>query len=111
MDVADIIVRNGTEPAMRDRAFILFRDDTEMLQERTSLWKQMVRDYRAEGVLFHNNRSCHTFSRLQGQIADALKKEFGEGFKAIVFDGDMGLEERFQKHRFFTAIETFFSGS
>ncbi|MGD0819897.1 MAG: 2-hydroxyacyl-CoA dehydratase family protein [Desulfomonilia bacterium] len=78
------------------------------LQERIALWKQMVRDYRAEGVLFHNNRSCHTFSRLQGQIAEALKKEFGEGFKAIVFDGDMGLEERFQKHRFFTAIETFF---
>jgi benzoyl-CoA reductase/2-hydroxyglutaryl-CoA dehydratase subunit BcrC/BadD/HgdB len=79
------------------------------LQERIALWKQMVRDYQAEGVLFHNNRSCHTFSRLQGQIAEALKKEFGEGFKAIVFDGDMGLEERFQKHRFFTAIETFFS--
>jgi len=79
------------------------------LKERILLWKQMVRDYHAEGVLFHNNRSCHTFSRLQGQIADALKVEFGQDFKAIVFDGDMGLVERFQKHRFFTAIETFFS--
>ena len=79
------------------------------LTERIELWKQMVRDYQVEGVLFHNNRSCHTFSRLQGQIAKALKEEFGERFKAIVFDGDMGLEERFQKHRFFTAIETYFS--
>ena len=35
MDVADIIVQNGTEPAMRDRAFILFRDDTEMLKTFT----------------------------------------------------------------------------
>jgi benzoyl-CoA reductase/2-hydroxyglutaryl-CoA dehydratase subunit BcrC/BadD/HgdB len=78
------------------------------LHERIALWKQMVRDYQAQGVLFHNNRSCHTFSRMQGQIAKALKEEFGEGFKAIVFDGDMGLEERFQKHRFFTAIETYF---
>jgi benzoyl-CoA reductase/2-hydroxyglutaryl-CoA dehydratase subunit BcrC/BadD/HgdB len=67
-----------------------------------------VIDYQAEGVLFHNNRSCHTFSRLQGQIAQALKEEFGEGFKAVVFDGDMGLQDRFQKHRFFTAIETYF---
>ncbi len=79
------------------------------LQDRISLWKQLVRDYQAQGVLFHNNRSCHTFSRLQGQIAKALKDEFGEGFKTIVFDGDMGLVERFQKHRFLTAIETFFS--
>jgi len=78
------------------------------LQERILLWKRMVRDYRAEGVLFHNNRSCHTFSRLQGQIAEALKNEFGDTFKAVVFDGDMGLEDRFQKHRFFTAIETYF---
>jgi benzoyl-CoA reductase/2-hydroxyglutaryl-CoA dehydratase subunit BcrC/BadD/HgdB len=77
--------------------------------ERIELWKGMVRDYAAEGVLFHNNKSCHTFSRLQGQIAAALKEEFGEGFKAVIFDGDMGLAERFQKHRFFTAIETFFS--
>jgi benzoyl-CoA reductase/2-hydroxyglutaryl-CoA dehydratase subunit BcrC/BadD/HgdB len=79
------------------------------IRERIELWKGMVRDYGAEGILFHNNKSCHTFSRLQGQIAEALKEEFGEEFKAIIFDGDMGLEERFQKHRFFTAVETFFS--
>jgi len=35
MDVADIIVQNGTEPAMRDRVFILFRDDSEMLKTLT----------------------------------------------------------------------------
>jgi benzoyl-CoA reductase/2-hydroxyglutaryl-CoA dehydratase subunit BcrC/BadD/HgdB len=67
----------------------------------------MVRGFQAEGVIFHNNKSCHTFSRLQGRIAAALKEEFGEGFKTIIFDGDMGLAELFQKHRFFTAIETF----
>jgi benzoyl-CoA reductase/2-hydroxyglutaryl-CoA dehydratase subunit BcrC/BadD/HgdB len=78
------------------------------LHERIELWKQLVRDYQADGVLFHNNKSCHTFSRLQGQIASALKEEFGPDFKTVVFDGDMGLEERFQKHRFFTAIETYF---
>jgi len=78
------------------------------IQERIDLWIRMVRDYQAEGILFHNNKSCHTFSRLQGRIASALKDEFGEGFKTVIFDGDMGLAERFQKHRFFTAIETYF---
>lgn len=78
------------------------------IQQRIDLWKDMVRDYGADGVLFHSNRSCHTFSRLQGQIAAALAEEFGEGFRAIVFEGDMGLAERFQKHKFETAIETFF---
>jgi benzoyl-CoA reductase/2-hydroxyglutaryl-CoA dehydratase subunit BcrC/BadD/HgdB len=78
------------------------------IEQRIRLWKDMVRDYDADGVLFHNNRSCHTFSRLQGQIAAALQDEFGEDFKAIVFEGDMGLADRFQKHAFGTAIETFF---
>jgi benzoyl-CoA reductase/2-hydroxyglutaryl-CoA dehydratase subunit BcrC/BadD/HgdB len=78
------------------------------IEQRISLWKDMVREYDAEGVLFHDNRSCHTFSRLQGRIASALQDEFGEGFKAILFEGDMGLADRFQKHKFETAIETFF---
>jgi len=78
------------------------------IRQRIALWKEMVMRYSAEGILFHNNKSCHTFSRLQGQLADALKQEFGDDFIAIQFDGDMGLEERFQKHRFETAIETYF---
>jgi benzoyl-CoA reductase/2-hydroxyglutaryl-CoA dehydratase subunit BcrC/BadD/HgdB len=78
------------------------------IAQRISLWKEMVTKYQAKGILFHNNKSCHTFSRLQGQLAEALKKEFGEDFITILFDGDMGLKERFQKHRFETAIETYF---
>jgi benzoyl-CoA reductase/2-hydroxyglutaryl-CoA dehydratase subunit BcrC/BadD/HgdB len=78
------------------------------IEQRIRLWIQMVRDFQADGVLFHDNMSCHTFSRLQGQIAKALQDEFGNGFRAIVFDGDMGLVERFQKHNFETSIETFF---
>lgn len=78
------------------------------IEQRISLWKRMVRDYGAEGVLFHDNRSCHTFSRLQGQIASALQDEFGESFRAILFEGDMGLADRFQKHKFETAVETYF---
>lgn len=77
--------------------------------QRIDLWEKMVIDYQAEGILFHDNRSCHTFSRLQGQIASALKERFGQDFKTILFEGDMGLKERYQKHRFETAIETFFS--
>jgi benzoyl-CoA reductase/2-hydroxyglutaryl-CoA dehydratase subunit BcrC/BadD/HgdB len=78
------------------------------IEERIRRWKEMVRDFGADGVLFHFNRSCHTFSRLQGQIAAALSEEFGSGFRAIMFEGDMGLSDRFQKHKFETAIETFF---
>lgn len=78
------------------------------IAQRIDLWKDMVRDYNAQGILFHDNRSCHTFSLLQGQIAQALKEEFGDKFKSIIFEGDMGLKERYQKHRFETAIETFF---
>ncbi len=80
------------------------------IEQRIQLFKEMVLDYSADGILFHDNRSCHSFSRMQGQIARALKDEFGEGFKAILFEGDMGLAERFNKHRFETAIETFFQG-
>jgi benzoyl-CoA reductase/2-hydroxyglutaryl-CoA dehydratase subunit BcrC/BadD/HgdB len=78
------------------------------IEQRIQLWKDKVRDFGADGVLFHNNKSCHTFSRLQGQIARALQEELGDEFKAIVFEGDMGLAERFQKHSFETSIETFF---
>ena len=35
MNVADIIVHNGTDPAVKDRVFIQFRDDTEALQTIT----------------------------------------------------------------------------
>lgn len=78
------------------------------INQRIDLWEKMVRDYQACGILFHDNRSCHTFSRLQGQIASALKDTFGRDFKTILFEGDMGLKERYQKHRFETAVETFF---
>lgn len=78
------------------------------IEQRIRLWIDMVREYDAEGVLFHDNRSCHTFSRLQGSIASALQQEFGDDFKAILFEGDMGLVDRFQKHKFETAVETFF---
>jgi len=76
--------------------------------QRIDLWKRMVRDFGADGVLFHDNRSCHTFSRLQGRIAAALQEEFGDRFKAVLFEGDMGLAGRFQKHSFETAVETYF---
>ncbi len=35
MNVADIIVHNGTDPAVKDRVFIQFRDDTEVLRTIT----------------------------------------------------------------------------
>ena len=35
MNVADIIVHNGTDPVVKDRVFIQFRDDAEVLQAIT----------------------------------------------------------------------------
>lgn len=79
------------------------------IEQRIALWKDKVEKFSVEGILFHYNRSCHTFSRLAGQIGTAMKKEFGDEFKSILFEGDMGLEERYQNHRFQTSIETYFS--
>jgi fatty-acyl-CoA synthase len=48
MNIADIIVHNGTDPAVQDRIFIQFRDDTEGLQSIT------YSDYYKQSLLYGN---------------------------------------------------------
>ncbi|MBT3813863.1 2-hydroxyacyl-CoA dehydratase [Candidatus Woesearchaeota archaeon] len=80
----------------------------QTMDQRIDLWKEMVRSHRAEGILFHDNRSCHTFSLRQREIAKALKEEFGNQFRTIHFEGDQGLKERFQETSLKTKVETYF---
>ena len=48
MNVADIIVQNGTDPAVKDRVFIRFRDDTQGLQAIT------YSDFHKRSLLYGN---------------------------------------------------------
>ena len=77
------------------------------VSQRVELWGDMVEAYDVEGVLWHNNLSCHTFSREQRVIADALRTRFGEDFRNIHFNGCMGLSDRFQSHVLDQALDIF----
>jgi len=72
--------------------------------EREETWKRAVEKYDADGILFHKNLSCHTFSLRVDQIAAKLKNHFGEDFRTVVFEGCQGIRGRFQKHAFETGI-------
>jgi len=76
--------------------------------ERIQLYIEMINKYRADGVLFHKNLSCHTFSLRVGKIADKLKQHFGPNFRTVVFEGCQGIEGRFQKHAFEMGIDVNF---
>lgn len=78
------------------------------MNQRVELWSDMVSQYDAEGVLWHNNLSCHTFSREQGLIAKALSERFPD-FKNIRFDGCMGLSDRFRREPIDNALDAYFS--
>ncbi len=75
------------------------------IPERIEYYREHIERFDAEGVLFHNNLSCHTFSLRVAHIADALRKE---GIKCVLFEGCQGLKDRFQKHAFEMGIETYF---
>ena len=75
------------------------------IPERIEAYREHIAKFDVEGVLFHNNLSCHTFSLRVFHIADALRKE---GMACVLFEGCQGLRDRFQKHAFEMGIETYF---
>jgi len=75
------------------------------IPERIETYWENIKRFDVEGVLFHNNLSCHTFSLRASQIADELKKH---GIKCVLFEGCQGLSDRFQKNAFEIGIETYF---
>lgn len=78
------------------------------LAEREEAWRKAVEKYRADGILFHKNLSCHTFSLRVDQIAARLRKRFGEDFRTVVFEGCQGIRGRFQQHAFETGVTIHF---
>ena len=78
------------------------------IDERIAVYVQMIQKYKVDGVLFHKNLSCHTFSLRVDEIADRLKQHFGPEFRTVVFEGCQGIQGRFQKHAFETGVTVHF---
>lgn len=78
------------------------------ISERIALYVEAIDKFKIDGVLFHNNLSCHTFSLRVGEIAAALEKRFAPDFRTIVFEGCQGVAGRFQKHAFETGLGVHF---
>jgi hypothetical protein len=76
--------------------------------QRINLYIEMVNKLKADGILFHKNLSCHTFSLRVEEIAKRLEEHFGNEFRTVVFEGCQGIEGRFQKHVFETAVNVHF---
>jgi benzoyl-CoA reductase/2-hydroxyglutaryl-CoA dehydratase subunit BcrC/BadD/HgdB len=74
------------------------------IAERENEWIKAVEKYQADGILFHKNLSCHTFSLRVDQIATRLRDHFGDNFRTVVFEGCQGIRGRFQKHAFETGV-------
>lgn len=81
---------------------------TMTIPQRIEHYREMVDRFKADGILFHKNMSCHTFSLRVHQIAKSLEDYFGPDFRTVVFEGCQGMEGRFQKHAFETGITVHF---
>jgi benzoyl-CoA reductase/2-hydroxyglutaryl-CoA dehydratase subunit BcrC/BadD/HgdB len=84
------------------------------LGQRIDSWDQMVTDYNADGILFHANRSCITFSRQQEVVAkgvEARQRDKGKKVHGIVFEGDMGRRGIFNPDRLNLLMEQKFEES
>jgi len=78
------------------------------IPERVAVWIANIEKYGADGVLFHKNLSCHTFSLRVDHIAARLREHFGPEFRTVVFDGCQGIRGRFQQHAFDTGVTLHF---
>jgi benzoyl-CoA reductase/2-hydroxyglutaryl-CoA dehydratase subunit BcrC/BadD/HgdB len=78
------------------------------IDERVQAYREMVTKYNTDGVLFHKNLSCHTFSLRADEIARRLEAHFGPEFRTVVFEGCQGISGRFQKHALETGVNVHF---
>jgi len=78
------------------------------IDERVQVYLDSVKKYDVEGVLFHKNLSCHTFSLRVYEIAKRLEEHFGPEFKTVVFEGCQGIRGRFQEHVLKTGVQVYF---
>ncbi len=78
------------------------------IDQRVRIYIDSINKFKADGVLFHKNLSCHTFSLRVHEIAKRLEKHFGPDFRTVVFEGCQGISGRFQKHAFETGVQVHF---
>jgi benzoyl-CoA reductase/2-hydroxyglutaryl-CoA dehydratase subunit BcrC/BadD/HgdB len=78
------------------------------IDQRVEVYIDMVKKYEADGVLFHKNLSCHTFSLRVSEIARRLSQHFGREFRTVLFEGCHGISGRFQRHAFETGVQVHF---
>ncbi|MDH4006620.1 MAG: 2-hydroxyacyl-CoA dehydratase family protein [Desulfuromonadales bacterium] len=78
------------------------------IDERVQVYIDMVEKFKVDGVLFHKNLGCHTYSLRVDQIARRLEEHFGPDFKTVVFEGCQGIKGRFQKHAMDTGVQVHF---
>ncbi|GAB4366990.1 MAG: 2-hydroxyacyl-CoA dehydratase subunit D [Deltaproteobacteria bacterium] len=77
------------------------------LAHREKVIRRLVRDLRADGVLFHANRSCKPYSFGQEEVASHLKET---GIPCIVVEGDMADERDFSEGSWNTRLGAFLEG-
>ena len=78
------------------------------IPDRIQLYIDSINKYKADGVLFHKNLSCHTYSLRVDEIAEKLEQHFGPEFKTVVFEGCQGISGRFQKYAFEMGVNVHF---
>lgn len=77
------------------------------LEHRESVILDLLSSLRADGVVFHANRSCKPYSFGQEEIATRLK---GKGIPCIVVEGDMADERDFAEGGWRTRLGAFLEG-
>lgn len=78
------------------------------IPERINYYEKMVEEFSINGMIFHKNLSCHTYSLQTDLIAKSLEKNFGEDFRTVIFEGCQGISGRFQTHAFKTGVSLHF---
>lgn len=77
------------------------------LEHRESVIRDLLSSLRADGVVFHANRSCKPYSFGQEEIATRLKRK---GIPCIVVEGDMADERDFAEGSWRTRLGAFLEG-
>jgi len=72
---------------------------------RVRIFKEMIRDYSADGFIMHSDRSCKPYSLGQHMLCEAITRETGA--PGIVIEADMCDERLYAEGPIFTRLEAF----
>ncbi len=75
------------------------------MKRRIEMVVKACREYKIDGAVFHNNKSCKPITLGQVLIKEALEKELG--VPSVIIDGDHMDERNFSMGQFQTRVEAF----